>query len=162
MAGTTSEVDEHARRTASLLRDIDDLDREPLRRLKRGRIGRVWTWTSRMLTLAVLVVMGLNAWIAFDVFHEGDETSPTAPDYEDLEVFDAGGRFGGTVTVVNPLDSHIEVNVDVDLYEGDQDVGEMRGSVTMKPDSEATVQLRSFDAFVDHDDEMVYLSGWRK
>jgi len=50
--------------------------------------------------------------------------------------------------------------VDVSLYDGDQAVGEIRGNVTLKPDSTSVVELDGYDDFVDFTESRVHLSGW--
>ncbi len=112
--------------------------------------------------VAVLGVLAANAWFAWNVFvDDGPGSAPASePSYSDLEVYDNAGSFGGEITVRNPLDDYVELMVTVDLYDGDQNVGDMSGTITMKPDSEAVVTLTGFDDYVDYTDARVGLLGW--
>ena len=50
--------------------------------------------------------------------------------------------------------------MNVDLYDGDQHVGEVNGNVTLRPDSTSVVELQGFDDFVAYTESRVHLSGW--
>lgn len=158
--GREFDVVAQRRRSDALLKEIDAIDRASEGR-RRGRWGRVLTWTTRVATVLVLGVLAANAWFAWDVFvDDGPGSVPASePSYSDLEVYDDGGNFGGEVTVRNPLDDYVELMVTVDLYDGDQNVGDMWGKITMKPDSEAVVNLRGFDDYVEYTDARVGLLG---
>jgi hypothetical protein len=160
--GREFDVAAQRRRSDALLREIDAVDRASVGR-RRGRWGRVLTWATRLATIAVIGVLAANAWIAWDVFvdNDGSGSAPASePSYSDLEVYDDAGHFGGEITVRNPLDDYVALMVTVDLYDGDQNVGDMSGTITMKPDSEAVVTLRGFDDYVDYTDTRVGLLGW--
>jgi hypothetical protein len=130
----------------------------------RRRLGRTVTWTSRIATLAVLAILAADAWFAFDVFvgdgGSGPRGSSSEPSYGDLEIFDEAGTFGGRVTIRNPLEHEAEVLIDVDVFDGEQNVGELSGSVAVKPDSESVVELTGVDDYVDLTDTTVKLTGW--
>ena len=80
--------------------------------------------------------------------------------YSDLVILEDFDRFGGRVSITNPFPRDIEVLVDVDLYDGDQAVGELHGSVTLRPDSTSVVELHGLDEFVDFTESRVHLGGW--
>ena len=80
--------------------------------------------------------------------------------YSDLVIFEDFDRFAGTVAITNPFGRDIEVLVNVDLYDGDQAVGEISGMVTLKPESTSVVELDGFDDFGDFTESRVHLSGW--
>ena len=52
-----------------------------------------------------------------------------------------------------------EVVIDVDVFDGDQHVGELFASVAVKADSESTVGLTGFDDYSQFTDTS-NLSGW--
>ena len=61
------------------------------------------------------------------------------------------------MAITNPFDREIEVFVTVDLYDGEQQVGEITGSVTLRPDSTSAVELDGFDEFVSATESRVHL-----
>jgi hypothetical protein len=75
-------------------------------------------------------------------------------------MFDDAGTLGGRVTIRNPLEHEAEVLIEVDVFDGEQHVGELSGSVAVKPDSESVVELTSFDDYADFTDTSVDLDGW--
>ena len=75
-------------------------------------------------------------------------------------IFEDFDQFAGRVSITNPFPRDIEVLVDVDLYNGEQAVGELHGSVTLRPDSTSVVELLGFDEFVDFTESRVHLDGW--
>ena len=89
-------------------------------------------------------------------------TSPSEPSFSDLEVFDDAGNFGGRIAIRNPLDRDAEIFVEVDIYNGEQNVGDLLGSVSLKPDSASRVELQGSEDFVEYTDTRVHLSGWPK
>ena len=142
--------------------EVDRLDTDEVRRRQgRGFVGRWLRRVSRLLTLAVLVVLLVDGWYAYDEFFRDEpiRAAPGGPGWSDLEVWEAGGYFGGQITIDNPTDRYVEMMVDVDLFDGDQNVGDLSGSITLKPESEAVVELDGADVFVDHDDQHVSLLG---
>jgi hypothetical protein len=70
----------------------------------------------------------------------------TDSDFQDLDV-DRGqdGFFAGSISVRNPSDTYQDVIVTVDLFDGDQNVGELFGTVTVKPGTASSVALLSAD-----------------
>jgi hypothetical protein len=148
--------------TARLLAEVDRLDKDEVRR--RYGAGFVSRWLrriSRLLTVAVVVVLVVDGWYAYEEFFNDEpvRTAPGEPGWSALEVWEEAGRFGGQVTIDNPTARHVEMYVDVDLFEGEQNVGDLSGSIALKPDSEAIVQLAGSDPYVEHDDEHVTLLG---
>lgn len=77
--------------------------------------------------------------------------------HSDLRVGDKQGFFDGTIKIENYEDLHVDVYVTVNLYDGDQEVGDLSGSVTLKPNSGSTVDLDSSDRFVSYDNTTVEL-----
>lgn len=90
----------------------------------------------------------------------GGPTHVTGTDsaFDDLAVDrGADGRFTGTISVENPTDSFQDVIVTVDLFDGDQNVGELMGIVTVKPGTASSVELMSVDSYVPWSDAHVDL-----
>lgn len=86
------------------------------------------------------------------------EVSGSDPDFHDLQVSgESGSPFVGTVTVANPAGDFQDVIVTVDVFDGDQNVGELTGSVTLKPRSESSVELVSMDEYESWSDAHVDL-----
>lgn len=78
--------------------------------------------------------------------------------FSDLDVVrDDAGVFGGSIVIENGSDSFQDVFVTVDVFDGDQNVGELFGSVTVKPGTSSTVDLRSIDPYVTWSDAHVDL-----
>lgn len=67
------------------------------------------------------------------------------------------GSFAGSVSVTNPTASFQDVIVTVDLFNGDQNVGELFGSVTVKPGTASSVDLMSVDSHTTWSDAHVDL-----
>lgn len=86
------------------------------------------------------------------------EVTGTDSNFEDLAV-ERGpdGLFAGSVSVENPTDSFQDVIVTVDLFEGDQNVGELFGSVTVKPGTASSVELMSVHSHTGWSDAHVDL-----
>jgi hypothetical protein len=125
----------------------------------------LFTWTSRLLTLILLMVLALLAWFAYDIFigdRDGSLRSPSEPSYSELEIYEDAGHFGGTITLRNPLEDDIEMMVEVDIYDGGQNVGDLWGMVSMKPKSQTVLELSGYDEYVTYTDARVDLGGWRK
>ena len=79
-------------------------------------------------------------------------------DFRDLHVTRRDdGRFAGTISVENPTSTMQDVLVTVDLFDGDQNVGEMFGTVTVKPRTESSLDLVSVDPAVPWSDAYVDL-----
>jgi hypothetical protein len=86
------------------------------------------------------------------------EVSGTDANFDDLEVERRqDGLFAGSISVENPTDSFQDVIVTVDLFDGDQNVGELFGSVTVKPGSASYVELMSVDSHTAWSDAHVDL-----
>lgn len=154
------------KRTAALRAEVAQLDRDDVRaQASRTWLGRRLRLASTVLTLALVGVLAVDGWLAFDAFlREPDAKAPasTEPTYRDLEVFEKDGRFAGRITLVNPLDEDVELIVEVDMYDGEQNVGDLLGTMTLKPDSESVLELDGYDKFVEFNDARVDLSGWPK
>jgi hypothetical protein len=68
------------------------------------------------------------------------------------------GLFAGTIVIANPTDAFQNVMVTVDLFDGDQNVGELFGVVSMKPGTSSSMDLISVDTHVSWSDAHVDLS----
>jgi hypothetical protein len=162
---STSEITEALQKAARLRAEVEQLERRAPKR--KSLAGRVLFFVNISLTCLVLIVLVVDGWFAYDAFRNeppesGISASSTAdgPTYSDLEIFESSGRFAGRVAITNPFDRDIEVFVDVDLYDGDQHVGEVSGNVTLRPDSTSVVELQGFDDFAAYTESRVHLSGW--
>lgn len=82
----------------------------------------------------------------------------TDSDFGDLAVRrDETGFFAGSVSVKNPTDTYQDVIVTVDLFDGDQNVGELFGTVTVKPGTASFVELMSVDSHAPWSDARIDL-----
>ena len=82
----------------------------------------------------------------------------TEPDFGDLDVTRSDDeRFAGSISIKNPTDTFQDVVVTVDLFDGDQNVGELFGDVTVKPGKASTVDLISMYPYVSWSDAHVDL-----
>jgi hypothetical protein len=78
--------------------------------------------------------------------------------FDDLDVTrGADGLFDGTISVENPTDGFQDVYVTVDLFNGEQNVGELAGNVTLKPGSASSLDLVSSDTHATWSDAHVDL-----
>ena len=148
---STSEIADALQKAARLRGEVERLDPRPQKR--RSLAGRVFSFVTRSLACLVVIVLAVDGWFAYDSFRDkasGSEASAEVaaggPTYSDLVVFEDFDRFAGRVAITNPFPRDIEVWVDVDLYDGEQAVGELHGSVTMRPDSTSVVELQGWDA----------------
>lgn len=130
-----------------------------IKRLKR---------TLAVLLLCTFVVSAYVAWsgitgrepVPIPDALGGGPTHVTGTDsaFDDLEVDrGADGLFAGTISVENPTETFQNVIVTVDLFDGDQNVGELIGTVTVKPGTSSSVESISFDAHVPWSDAHVDL-----
>lgn len=130
-----------------------------IKRLKR---------TFTVLLLCTLLVSAYVAWSGItgrepvpipDALGGGPKhVTGTDSDFGDLDV-DLGGDgfFAGTISVENPTDTFQDVIVTVDLFDGDQNVGELFGTVTVKPGTASSVELMSVDSHAPWSDAHVDL-----
>ena len=130
-----------------------------IKRLKR---------TFAVLLVCAFVVCSYVAWSGFTgrepvpipeaLGGGGDHVTGTDSDFDDLDVTRGdGGAFEGTLSIANPTDSFQDVLVTVDLFDGDQNVGELFGTVTVKPGKASSVDLISADPYVSWSDAHVDL-----
>lgn len=162
---STSEITEALQKASRLRGEVEQLERRAPRR--RSLAGRVFSFVTISLTCVVLIVLAIDGWFAYDTFRdEGPGSGATAeaaaggPTYSDLVIFEDFNRFGGRVAITNPFPHDIDVFVDVNLYDGDQAVGELSGMVTLRPDSTSAVELTGYEEFVDFTETRVHLDGW--
>ena len=79
-------------------------------------------------------------------------------DFDDLDVTRGNnGAFSGSISIENPTSTFQDVVVTVDLFDGDQNVGELLGIVTVKPGTASGVDLLSIDPYVPWSDAHVDL-----
>lgn len=78
--------------------------------------------------------------------------------FSDMKVRNGDGAFGGSIVIENGSDSFQDVYVTVDVFDGDQNVGELWGSVTLKPGTSSSVDLMSIDPYVAWSDVHVDLT----
>lgn len=130
-----------------------------IKRLKR---------TFAVLLLCTLLVSAYVAWSGItgrepvpipDAVGGGPKhVTGTDSDFGDLDVDRGGdGSFVGTISVENPTDMFQDVIVTVDLFDGDQNVGELFGTVTVKPGTASSVELMSVDSHTAWSDAHVGL-----
>ncbi len=126
---------------------------------------------KRMFAASLLCALVVSSYVAWSGFTGrepvpipgvlgGGPSSVTGTDsgFDDLEVSQTDdGRFAGTISVENPTSAFQDVFVTVDLFEGDQNVGELVGSVTVKPGTSSSVNLMSPTSFAEWSDAHVDL-----
>lgn len=161
----TSEISAALQKAAKLRAQVELL--EPRAHKRRSRTGRVFSFVRVALTCLVLVVLGVDVGLAYEAFRSAGPAPGTStslaveePTYSDLQVFENSERFAGQIAITNPFNRDIEVFVSVALYDDEQNVGEVSGSVTLRPDSTSVVKLQGYDDFVSYTDSRVHLSGW--
>lgn len=82
----------------------------------------------------------------------------TDSDFDDLHVTGGNaGPFSGSISIENPTSTFQDVVVTVDLFDGDQNVGELWGTVTLKPGTASSVDLFSTDPYASWTDAHVDL-----
>ena len=87
-----------------------------------------------------------------------DWLSPDGITYSNVQIGSSDvGYFDGNVKLVNHEHIHVRVMVTINVYDGDQQVGDLTGSVTLKPDSASTVDLVSVDRVAAYDNTTVEL-----
>ena len=87
-----------------------------------------------------------------------EEVTGTDSSFGDLKISRGGdGSFVGTISVENPTDTVQDVIVTVDLFDDDQNVGELFGNVTVKPGAASSLDLMSIDSHVPWSDAHVNL-----
>lgn len=159
----TPHVDEALRKSIRLRSQVAGLDPCPPERPGLG--SRVWKGIKRLVVCAVVVFLGAAGLFTYHEVKEAKQSSrhsATAggPAYSDLRIFEELGTFAGQVAVTNPFDHDIWVNVTVNLYDGDQAVGEISGHVTLKPVATSRIDLSGLDRFTDYTETRVHLSGF--
>lgn len=87
-----------------------------------------------------------------------EQVTGTDSSFGDLVISRGGdGSIVGTISVENPTDAVQDVIVTVDLFDGDQNVGELFGNVTVKPGTASSLDLMSIDSYVSWSDAHVNL-----
>lgn len=115
-----------------------------------------------MLALVVVLVLSLSVLVIAWRDHGPEGAIPggaSRPDreiaYSQLEVVERGGRFHGRIELANNTEVHANVWVQVHMYVRDQEVGQLSGSISLKPHSDAQVELDSSDTFQNFTDAVV-------
>ena len=146
---STSEITEALRSASQLRGQVEKLERAAPKR--RSSVRRLFSFVTRALACVVVIVLVVDGWFAYDAFRSeapGSEAKSSSrsggPTYSDLVIFEDLNHFSGRVAITNPFPRDIEVFVDVDLYDGDQTVGEISGMVTLRPDSTSVVELTGY------------------
>lgn len=68
--------------------------------------------------------------------------------------------FEGSIVIRNNTAQSAEVIVTVDAYDGNENLGELNGSATLKPNSSSRIKLTSLDDFAQATDYKVEVSGF--
>ena len=157
-----SDVEEALAKAARLRRDVEGLDPRP--RKRRSLAGKTFSFVTRSVASLVVVVLATDALFAYRVFHDDPaqavSSSAEGPTYSDLQIYEDQGYFAGRVSTTNPFAKDIDLYVTVDLYDGDQQVGEVFGHVTLKPNSSSVLELDGLDSYVNFTESRVHVSGW--
>lgn len=97
------------------------------------------------------------------VTRNGEITAERGEDYDfsHLKVTKGGfGLFEGSIVVENTTSERSKVFVTVAAFRGQQNLGELNGSATMKPHSSSKIELTSLDDFARATDYQVEISGF--
>lgn len=124
-------------------------------------VGRGRVWVGLASAIVVAGSIGLLAHrFELPPFEEsaGAQTSEEIT-YKSVAVANVGGRYGGTVELTNHTDVHADMSVRVLVYDGEQELGELTGRISLKPHSTATVDLMGNDEFRPFTDTVVSLRG---
>ncbi|MGN0063805.1 MAG: hypothetical protein ACI379_06145 [Nocardioides sp.] len=124
--------------------------------------------TILLLLVAVFAVCAYVVWAGLtdrevpgpieDALGGGHEVVGTDSHFRDLKVTeDDGGNLDGTIVVENTTDTYQDVRLTVELFNGDQNVGTLRGNVKLKPGKASAVDLFSTDDYVRWSDAHVDL-----
>jgi len=124
--------------------------------------GRVW----RGLAAAVVVAGSIGVLAhQFELPPFEDSAVAQGPQtndpltYKSLLVANVDGRYGGTVELTNHTDIHADLWITVRVYDGEQQLGQLTGDISLKPHSTATVDLTGYDEFRPFTDTVVDWSG---
>jgi hypothetical protein len=115
----------------------------------------------RATSIGLLAVLGCLACAAWLTFNSDDNVTNATTDtpgaeYSQLKVTEGDiGWFQGSITVTNNEAADRRAFVTVNLYDGDENVGELRGDAVLKPKSKASVESSSIDHFAGYDEARV-------
>lgn len=136
------------------IRDVRESQQSVHRRRRTGAL--------LLVLIGSLVLAGAIGWRLSVDAPTGDKDAPDGViqtgqgvDHAGLEVVRSDGRFDGTIELTNHTTVHANVYVQVHVYDGEQEIGELSGDVSLKPRSTAVVDLQSFDDFRSFDDTVV-------
>lgn len=112
----------------------------------------------------VLVFFGLAIWLSSDSSTATPEpegqTADGSHSYSNVRIFeDDLGTFAGTLSVRNHTGIDSFVMVTVNLYDGDQNVARLGGSVSLKPDSESSVDVSDLEPYGPYTEARVHLTA---
>ena len=91
-----------------------------------------------------------NVWEGFVRWSE-------SPSYSDVRILDDGGTFAGRLSIRNHTDLDTYVLVRVNIFDGDQNVAQMMGTVSLKPESESSVDVTGADTYGPYTEARVHL-----
>lgn len=111
----------------------------------------------------VVVFLGLAIWLASDSSTDArepeGETADGSHSYSDVRVFEDGGAFAGELSIRNHTNVDSYVIVTVNLFDGDQNVAQMMGDVSLKPDSASSVKVGPTERFEPYTEARVHLTA---
>ena len=124
--------------------------------------GRVWVGLA-----SAVVVAGAVGALAHRFELSPFEDRPAAQGsqandeitYRSLTVANVGGHYGGTVELTNHTDVHADLWITVRVYDGEQELGELDGGISLKPHSTAVADLTGYDRFQPFTDTVVDWTG---
>lgn len=112
-------------------------------------------------TFLIVVMFGLAIWLSWgsnldDRSPEG-ETADGSHSYSDVRILDHWGTFAGRLSIRNHTDLDTYVLVRVNIFDGDQNVAQMMGTVSLKPESESSVDVTGADTYGPYTEARVHL-----
>lgn len=112
-------------------------------------------------TFLIVVMFGLAIWVSLDTTLDDrapeGETADGSHSYSDVRILDDGGTFAGRLSIRNHTDLDTYVLVRVNLFDGDQNVAQMMGTVSLKPESESSVDVVGTDTYGPYTEARVHL-----
>ncbi|GGD30596.1 hypothetical protein [Nocardioides daphniae] len=126
---------------------------------------------KRILLVLVLLAFAASAYIAWsgltgrdlpgpirDAIGGGGEVVGSDAHFSGLKVTKGeDGRFDAAITVQNTGSTYQDVMITVSVFDGDQNVGTLMGTVTLKPNRSSSTDLFSADDYVAWTDAHVDL-----
>lgn len=114
----------------------------------------------RTIVLGITVAVALGAGYVLWSRHgggspEGGSGESRGIGYSELTILSDDGSFDGAIELANRTTVHANVFVTVHVYDGDQEIGELSGDVSLKPGSSAQADLDSVDQYDEFTDTVV-------